>query len=126
MSAVAETSHAQVNERDSGIYSCILVDELGNRLGPGDFQQLTLTLYDYDTGTILNTRDNQDVKNANSGTLDANGNFKWTWGPGDMEIIDDTKSIERHVALFYCLWNGSSREKRHEVHFDVVNLQRTP
>jgi len=61
---------------------------------------LTLTLRDAATGTILNSRNSQNVLNANDVTVDAAGALKWLIQPTDTAMHDSTKAVEEHLAEF--------------------------
>lgn len=113
----------RATENQSGIYTGKILDESGDPLGPTDLQSLTLSLYDKISGDIINSRTGQNVLNANQVTLDAYGKLVWYWLPSDMVLVDSTKLIETHIALFEVKWLDSAsraRQLNHEVVF-VVN-----
>ena len=57
-----------IHEGSSAFYRAAIVDEDGVRINSSDINSITLTLYDVDTGSVINSRDEQDVNGANNGT----------------------------------------------------------
>ena len=57
-----------IPEGSSAFYRAAIVDEDGVRINSSDIDSITLTLYDVDTGSVINSRDAQDVNGANNGT----------------------------------------------------------
>lgn len=110
------------NEQTSGKYTAVLVDETGTAVPASALTSLTLTLYDRDTATIINTRNAQNVLNANQVTIDANGNLAWKWLPADQTLISSTLDLEVHIALWVAKWigvDGLARELPYELKFQV-------
>jgi hypothetical protein len=65
------------------------------------FETLTLTLRDASTGTVINSRDVQNVLNTNGVTLDDDGLLIWSATSADTPIITSTKKgNELHIATF--------------------------
>lgn len=108
-----------------------------------DIETITLTLFltrDGDTspaGTIINSRDAEDIKNTNEVTIGATGILTWDVQPEDTAIINDEITVcdivqinkrEVHRALFE--WTktvaagGEQGKKR--VDFIVFNLTEVP
>lgn len=111
------------NERTSPIYTGTLTDSVGDAVPLAAISTLTLTLFDQQTGQILNSRDSQDVKNANNVTVAAtSGLLTWQLQPADTAIIDGAKAVERHLALF--TWTTATQTGRHVVNIDVTNLAK--
>lgn len=114
-------------ERQSGVYTARLVDENLAGVGSTILTSFTLTLYDRSTAqrTIINSRNAQDILNANQVTLDAAGNLQWTWLPADQAFVNPNRDTEEHVALFTAKWtdtSGNPREANHELHFMVARV----
>lgn len=101
-----------------------LQDENNVAIGVSALTTLTLTLFDKASASIVNSRSASDIKNANGGTVDANGNFTLVLGPLDGTIIDSGQPYERHVALFEWTYGGGSKQGRHEVEWIVRNLSK--
>lgn len=88
-----------------------------------DILTLTVTLF---TGTtVINSRDDQDIKNANGGTLTAGGALTLKLGPLDNAIVGalSAGSLEKHVARITWTWNdGTERTGIAEYVFHVEKL----
>lgn len=85
---------------------------------------LKLTLF---AGTkIINSRNAQDIKNANGGSLTAAGVLTLKLDPTDQTIVDGslaTGATEQHIARIDWTWNdGSVRTGRTEYVFEVEKL----
>jgi hypothetical protein len=113
-----------VNEKVTAKYSAIIQDEDETALSSSDLQTLTLTLYDKSTGTIINSRNDQDVLNTNGVSVDANGNVVWLMDPDDNAIVTSTSKVEKHVALFKWTWDSGNKEGKHEIVIQVKNLTK--
>ena len=112
----------RVNEKTTARYTAQIVDELNVGIPAASLSTLTLTLYGVVSGTILNSRNAQNVLNANGVTVDSSGNLVWTMAPADNAILG-TQALETHAALFVWTWAGT-KEGRHEVIILVDNLQK--
>jgi hypothetical protein len=115
-----------VNEKVSARYTADVQDDEGNAIAAASLTTLTLTLYDKDTGDIINSRNDQDVLNTNGVTVDGSGNLTWIIDPDDNAIVTSTSKVEDHVALFEWTWNSGAKEGRHEVFLHVKNLTKVP
>jgi len=109
-----------------------LVDEAGAALGPAQLTALTLTLYALiDTLPIINTNTDKNIKNANQGTIDADGIFTLTLAPADNAIMSGADSLETtgalnewHRALIKWTWAGGAKAGMHEVDFKVRDVSK--
>lgn len=113
-----------VRERTTRRYTAVLKDETGAVIGSGTLSSLKLTLYNRADGSIINTRNQQNVLNANGVTVDASGNLTWTMDPADNPIVDATLSYEEHVALFEIGWSSDAKKNNHEVIVRVENVNK--
>ena len=59
-----------VNEKITARYTADIQDHEENAIAGSSLTTLTLTLYDKVTGTVINSRDNQDVLNTNGVSVD--------------------------------------------------------
>ncbi len=84
---------------------------------------MTLTLYDVDTGGIINSKNGTDVKNANGVTISEAGALAWIMEADDNPIVTTAELIEHHRALFQWTWGGGKKGK-HEVDIFVENLTK--
>jgi hypothetical protein len=114
------------NEKTNCRYTATLTDELGAAIDGTALDQALLTLTDVATGTTINSRSAQDVKNANNVTISAGGALVWALQPADMAIVSTTLAtgqIEDHRALWVLTWGGAGvKQCRHDVILQVRNL----
>lgn len=103
-------------------YTGTLRDEIGNAVGSSIIEALTLTLSDKATGTIINSRNQQNVLNVNSVTLDASGNLVWTGTPADAAVVNTAAKNPRLSALFIFTWNAGAKTGKHEFEIAVHNI----
>ena len=97
-------------------------DEDGNGLAAASLDTLTLTLYSLEDNTIINSRDDQSVKNVNGVTLDANGSLIWTVTPADTIIVNTTLNAERHRAVFEWTYDTGAKNGKHVIDMRIINL----
>ena len=97
-------------------------DENGNGIAAAGLDTLTLTLYSLEDDTIINSRDAQDVLNANGVTLGGGGNLVWTVTPADTIIADTTLKAERHRAVFEWTYASAAKNGKHVIDMRVINL----
>lgn len=114
-------SSYRISEQETPIYTFTLKDEEGAPIAASSLTTATLTLYAVPSGTILNSRNGQSILNTNNVTISELGVVTWTLQVNDVKILDDTKRIEVHRALFLFTW-GSNRSKPHEVDLEIDNL----
>ncbi len=94
-----------VNEGSSTTYALTLTGQNPSTGETGAIQlswidTLTATLYDRDTDEVINDREEQDVLNANGGTMHAtSGAFSLVLGADDNVIVNDAKATEVHMLL---------------------------
>jgi len=110
---------APMIEKETGTIPFRLRDEDGGLVLALD--SMTLTLYNQADGSIINGRDAQNVLNANNVSF-ANGLVSWSVQTADTPIVDDSKSIETHMAVFYMTWNLGQRSTTHRVRMDIENV----
>jgi len=109
--------------------TAVLKDENGDPVDVADIDAATLTLFVPESGTIVNSRNKQDIKNTNNVTIDASGNLTWDIQPDDLEIIDTSdaeNNREIHRALFEYEFDGNARFGAKQVDLVVHNLQKVP
>ena len=112
-----------INERTTAKYtSDPLLDEDGVTVAGSVLSTATLTLYDEKTKTILNSRNAQNVNQANGVTISDAGVVAWTMTPADNAIVNDKLPSEVHVAVFDFRWDAGVSRAMHEVKFLVKNL----
>lgn len=122
---MADTAFA-VKERSTQKYTATIKDEADAAIAGTSLTTLTLTLYDEETGTILNGRDDQNVLNANNVTVDGAGLLTWTMQPLDNQIVTTALAQERHLALFEWTYAAGAKSGYHEIAFVVINAANRP
>lgn len=112
----------QVNEQTTALYQATFSDETGTAIPSGSFVSLELTLYNNSNSGIINSREGQNVLNANNVSVSGSGAVTWTMQPSDNSIIGSSKT-EHHTALFEAVYD-TNKELRHEVNIVVTNLSK--
>lgn len=121
-SVAAAVLTTPVRERTTAFYTTTIVDENDVGVDLANIATLTLTYYDAETNTIINSRDDQDVLNTNNVTVaTTGGTVIWTLQPLDTIIVDDRKELERHIAFFTWTWNVVNIGRK-EIAFDIENI----
>lgn len=110
-------------ERTSAIYSATLYDQAGAVVPASTLATLTLTLYDVATGTIINSRNAQNVLNLNGVTISEAGAVVWTMLPADNQIVTASRTYELHRAVFVATWD-TTKSAVHEITIRVKNIQK--
>ncbi len=111
-------------ERTSAVYDATVEDDAGVAIPVANLTSVVLTLYDVATGEIINSRDDQNVLNANNVTIDSLGALQWIMQVADNIIQSADSVIEHHIALFEFVAGG--RSSKHEVNVYVSNLSKVP
>ncbi len=85
----------------------------GTALALSLIDTVALTLKDVATGTIINSRDEQDAKNANNVTIHATtGLLTWEMQAADNAIVTSTTAhglLEHHRATFDIVYDTTKR-----------------
>lgn len=111
-------------EKTSGQMTGTLTDETGAVVPAASLTTLTLTLFDLASGTILNSRDAQNVLNTNNVTVSALGVLVWTIQPADNAIVNDNLARETHRALFQWTWSAGAKSGKGYQDLVVENLAK--
>jgi hypothetical protein len=112
-----------VNERTTSRYtSGPLTDEDGAVVPGSVLSSATLTLTDEKTRTVINSRNAQNVNQANGVTISDLGIVTWLLVPADNPIITNRLSQEVHVATFDLRWDAGASRAMHEVKILVNNV----
>jgi hypothetical protein len=115
-------------ELTTGYYTFQFVDEAQQAVDAGLITSLVCTLYEAQTGQVVNSRLHQNVINANQGTLTTDPGpppvttFELELLPADTAILDQTHATEQRVLLFQWTWAGGQRAGAHTTTFPVTNL----
>lgn len=113
-----------IKEKETGTYSFTLKDESGAAVAAASLTTATLTLYEPESGQIVNSRTGQNVLNLNNVTIDADGKVAWSIQLADVTLLDAARASEVHRALFFFSWMSASgaKGKPHEADFVLENL----
>lgn len=116
-----------VYEQTSAIYTFTLKDMSATPvvIPAADLRSFTLTLYDVTTGDIINSRDAQNILNANNVTVSAGGVVVYTMQPDDNVIVGApaANKAESHGLQFRWTWGSTPpyQAGEHQVVLSVVN-----
>jgi hypothetical protein len=123
------TNIYETNEKTSPVYSFQMTDSAdGTNIDEAALQALTLTYYNVADGTIINSRENQDIKDANQVDVSVAGLVTWGLTTADTIIVDVTTpigSFEKHRALFtwtYISSDTTTKTGRDQIDILVRNL----
>jgi hypothetical protein len=125
--ATRSVSPVEVPERTSFRYTANLTKEDGTPLTAAQLTTLTLTLYAMDaTLTIINSVSDQNILNADRGTVDANGLLTIILTPADNQVLNTTLTVEYHIMLIEATYASGTKASRHEVRLAVRNMGLVP
>lgn len=127
----AEVLSTIVKEQQTAILSFELVDGNGDAIDGVQLTTVTLTYYDLISEAIINSRENQNIYNANDVTVvvvasPLSTTVTWTLQPEDTIIVDSRRETEEHIALFHWTWDSGNRSAAKEIQFTVENLLYVP
>lgn len=115
----------EVVEQGSGQCTAVIVGNDGvTPISSAVLLTLTLSLYvikQDGTDQIVNSRNVQNVLNANNVTVDTAGNLTWTYQAADTTLVEEIP-FERHIAIFAWTWPAGAGRK--EILLNVRNLHR--
>lgn len=111
-------------EKTTHVYSAVIKDEANDVVPAAQLTTLTLTQYALQTGTIINSREGQNVLNANNVTVTSGGVLTWIMQPADNAIVNAALEYEFHIALFEWTYASGAKAGKHEVEFKIQNLTK--
>jgi hypothetical protein len=115
-----------IAEKTTQVLTCTIKDETDVVIPLDQIVTLTLTLYNQESRSIINLRENQNVLNLNNVTYHVtSGLLTWLLQPADTAIENIAKSIEVRVALFQWTFSGGgAKHGKHEIVFKIRNLEK--
>lgn len=113
-----------VAEKNAFPVTAAIVDEAGTLIPLAQIVTLVATLYDRESGSILNGRNAQSVLNANGGTVDSAGNLTLTLVPADNAVLDAARAFELHVLLLEWTYASGAKANRLQKRIAVRNLRK--
>lgn len=116
-------SLTSIPEKSSRTITTTLTDRNGDAIAPAQVSSLTLTLY-LANGTIINSRDAQDILNANGGSLTDAGVLEIDLGPNDNAIVGtNVRGKEIHYGLIQVVTTAGDQENK-EFYYTVEDLAK--
>jgi len=121
-----------INEGNTFTYTATLLDASGAAILLSSISTITLTQFVAGTGTIVNSRDGQNILNANNVTINAtSGLLTWLGQPGDSAIVGTNRApgiLEQHYAIFKVAYLAgvSTKYLNHPVELNILQLQKIP
>lgn len=113
-----------VNEGAQKSYLATLLDKSDVAVPLSALTDIVLTLKDYTTGDVINSRNVQSVKNTNGGTFHAtSGLLTMAFDEDDNIIASAASRKEKHIATFLATWSGGQHQW--DVIVQVKNLGMT-
>lgn len=115
----------EFNELAAGTFTATVLAPNGvDPLPASQITAFTITLYDSETGTIINSRDSQNILNANDVTIDEDGHLTWLIQAEDNIIVDDHLETEDHIVDLFWTFDGGSGSASYTL--TITNLERIP
>jgi len=117
----------EIDEGTTPILSAVITNETRTRLAASDLTSVTLTYFDARSKAIINSRNAQNILNANSVTVDSNGNLLWFLLAADTAAVDPAadEPVRRLTARFIWKWNDTGGRARVGQDDIAINL-KTP
>lgn len=117
-----------VQEGESCNVTSTFTDLDGNALNKLALITLTATLYDWATSAVINSRNAQDVLDANNGTLTSQGVLTLRLGPSDNAIVGTPSSgaIELHCLVLKWTFNDGVATRTGESEPLGIQVQNIP
>ena len=108
-----------------------LADSAGTAVALSAIDSITMTVIEEKSGSTVNSRSAQDVKNTNNCTYHAtSGLFTYDLQPGDVAIENATDnpigSIERHLITVTFVWDSSAESISKQFLLQIRNLKSVP
>jgi len=122
----AFTANDFVNERTSAVFTTVFKRLGAKPLLPLSIDSLTMTLFakDLPGKPVINSRQDQNILNANGGVLQLDGCFRLLLGVADNIVMNSALSAEIHRMSFKWTYLNSTRTGRKEVDFTLRNLSK--
>lgn len=115
-----------VHEKEARFYDLTFTDQDGIQIPLASMSALTLSLFlkDSDPIVYINSRNAQNVLNANNVTIDSAGKITWAIQSADLAMQDAGAEVEVHVAIFHLTTTGGTPvQVRKEMHLYVDNME---
>lgn len=119
----------EILEGTTPLYTANIVDENGDAIAVASLLTLTLTYFDVRSGTIINSRNAQNILNANNVTVATAGvpavtTLTWTLQAADTALVNTFRDTEDHYAIFRWTWPGG--RGAHWIQLTIKNTNYYP
>ena len=113
-----------LEEGESANITATFYDLDGSAIAKANIARLTATLYDLASSTIINSRNAQDIKDTNGGSLTTAGVLTLKLQPADNAIVTvGNRELETHRLRLTWTWSdGDTRTGTQEFEFYVRNM----
>ena len=114
-------SIARYERGETAVFTATLRDKDGAAIAAASLTSLSLTLTDARSGVIVNSRNAQNVLNANNATVNSSGGLVWTIQIADV-AQQGTANVERaeHVAKFVAVTSSETIEHIHRLYITAT------
>lgn len=116
----------EINEGTTPEWEFDIVDGNDDPLPYTALLTLEATLYDKETGAIINDRNHQDVLNDHGFTLNGDGHGKWKVAPEDSAVLHPGADFEVHVLMLEWTYASGLKDGKFLYVHRINNLGHTP
>jgi len=109
-------------EGTTGVLTFQLTDEYSAPLPLADLTTCLLTLYELQSGGVINGRNRMDIVNTNGGTIDAGGALELVLAIADNAMRTELRT-EWHIALLEWTWENETKAGKKEIAFRLANMR---
>ena len=123
---MADIDKVEVYEKESRFYDLDFFDQNGTKIPLASMSALKLSLFLKDSSgpTFINSRNQQNVLNANNVTVASPGDIQWAIQPADLTIQNAACENEIHIAVFELTTTSTpALIRRKELYLVVDNVE---
>lgn len=113
----------EIDEGESADITATFVDLDADSLDKAAISTLTCTLLNAADGSVINSRNNQDIKDANNSTMTAGGVLTLRLQPADNAIQDATLAAgetESHYLTVTWTWNDGTATRTGKQEWELL------
>lgn len=116
-----------VDSKESAVITAVLKDVNDAAINKSVLQSLTLTLVNAEDGTVLNGRDQQNILDANNGSVTAAGVVTIKLQPADNAVCGaNTNELEDHYATLRWTYADTDGDLMSGAHQWVIQVFASP
>lgn len=119
----SDGERVEVDEGESCDIIATFIDLESATLDEASLATLTCTLINAADGTVINTREDQDIKDANNSTVTAGGVLTLRLQPADNAIVDATLTAgdtESHYLTVTWTWNDGVTTRTGKQEWEIL------